>query len=337
MFIAIAIILILAIVGAAVAYVTVPHKKTFKWGTSKVGSAGYRALNALSQLLNKYITDYEFVVIPYPGAVASVKAFAKGEVDGCYGSDIALHELYAGTGRFKGFKPKRYPVQTFWAYPLEVGIAIRADLANQIKCWRDLNGKKIFTLPLLWDVGAILRKALDALGIKYEHQEMDINTVAQALKNGEIVATGIYTVAARTLAPWEQQMLLQVNLKILNPCPDEIKELERKGFVIAEVPTQGIFNKDVGAKTFVGVRFFYGFHTGTQYSADFVYKMLKVIEQHLDELIAVDPSFHLLRDMGFADFQALAVGANADIPVHPGLAKFLQEKGLWNPEWKVAK
>ena len=47
-------------------------------------------------------------VLPYPGAVGTVKGFATGEIDGYYGSDVALKELANNSGRFKDFKSQDY-------------------------------------------------------------------------------------------------------------------------------------------------------------------------------------------------------------------------------------
>ena len=38
----------------------------------------------------------------------------------------------------------------------------------------------------------------------------------------------------------------------------------------------------------------------------------------------------------FAGLQAQGIKANPDIPVHPGLAKFLKEHKAWDAKWKVA-
>jgi hypothetical protein len=35
--------------------------------------------------------------------------------------------------------------------------------------------------------------------------------------------------------------------------------------------------------------------------------------------------------------QVAGISANPDMPVHPGLVKFLKERKAWNDKWKVAK
>lgn len=311
------------------------EKITIQWGTSRTGSSGYRALSTLASLLSQRMPEIEIVVVPTAGAVASTKAFARGELDASYTADISFRELYAFKGRFEGFKPeaKRMPLQTLWVFTIDNGIAVPKDKADQYKCWRDLNGKRIFTLPLGWDTGTALRLGLDTLGIKYEHVELDLDAVATALKRGDIDATGIYITGGRSIAPWAQQMMAQVDLVIVNPCPDEIEKLKAAGIPIGESPTSPAFKKDVGVDKLVGVRIYYGFHTGTNIDADTVYKLIKFVEENAKDLAEIDPAYsQIAKD--FLAFQVEAVEAAKFVPVHPGLAKYLKEKGVWREGWK---
>src|SRR5690348_15680469 len=74
--------------------------KDIRWGTGPVGSSGGKALVVLTNFLAKQMPELRFTVLPYPGAVGTVKGFATGDLDGYYGSDVALKELAADTGRF---------------------------------------------------------------------------------------------------------------------------------------------------------------------------------------------------------------------------------------------
>jgi hypothetical protein len=37
-----------------------------------------------------------------------------------------------------------------------------------------------------------------------------------------------------------------------------------------------------------------------------------------------------------AGFQVQGIKSIPEMPVHPGLAKYLKEKNLWDPSWKIA-
>jgi TRAP-type uncharacterized transport system substrate-binding protein len=39
----------------------------------------------------------------------------------------------------------------------------------------------------------------------------------------------------------------------------------------------------------------------------------------------------------FVGMQVNGIKANPDIPVHPGLAKFLKEHKAWDDKWKISK
>jgi len=320
-------------------------KLTLRWGTASVGSAGYTALALIADVISKYMPELEISVMPTAGAVASIKSYANGDLEGCYASTPSFTELYTGTGRFAGFTAKRMPVQTFWAYPLEITIAIHQKNLGKFKCWSDLKGLKIFTGPSGWDVGVALRAALDALNITYEQVELDWKMVADALSRDTIVATIMYTTAVYGLPDWAREAELSVPLAILNPCPGELEVLKAKApqlgiFDVVEnyVSPKEVFSTDVkltSGDKISAVRFYYGFHVGTEIPEDVVYRMLKVLEEHARELAELNPMFRLLAD-DFVGMQVRGIESNPTVPVHPGLAKFLKEKGVWRSEWKVA-
>src|SRR5215831_11711147 len=92
-----------ALVGLiAVVNSTAFAQQDIRWGSPPVGTAGHKALVSLANLLNKEMPKYRISVLPTAGAIATVKGYATGELDGFYGSDIAYHELATDSNRFKG-------------------------------------------------------------------------------------------------------------------------------------------------------------------------------------------------------------------------------------------
>jgi TRAP-type uncharacterized transport system substrate-binding protein len=64
--------------------------------------------------------------------------------------------------------------------------------------------------------------------------------------------------------------------------------------------------------------------------------MVSAFDKNKDKLATADPGFTpMAKD--FVGMQVQGVNANPDIPVHPGLARFLKEKKAWNDKWKIAK
>jgi len=315
--------------------------KDIRWGTGPVGSVGHKALVVLADLLNKQMPEYRITVLPMPGAVMTVKGFATNQIDAYYGSDDALREFADDTGRFKGFKAnvKRMPVQSMWMFTIDVGIGIKASKANEIKKWGDLTGRKVYTGPLPFDTRLHLEKALAAVGVKHIYTQVDLSTVGSQLDAGSIDGTIVYYGGGVVPAPWLTQASLAVDWAGLNPSPDELAKLKKAGFATEEADAQAINKRDIHVKKLTLLPFYWGFDIGMNMSTDDVYKMLTIVDKNADNLAKLDGDFAQIAGGKFAAFQKAALEHTWDlVPIHPGLAKFLKEKGQWDPKWdsKVA-
>jgi len=334
--------LTLLAVGAMAAWSTAAwaQVKDIPWGTSAVGSAGHKALVVLADVLNREMPKYRVTVQAMPGAILTVKGYATGQVEGYYGADIAFYELAHDINRFKGFKPniKRQPVQSFWTFTVEVGTGVRAKDRDKIKSWADLSGKPIFTGPLPWDVRAHLERAYTTLGVKHQYRQVDLAAAGSLLNSGGIDGFIIYTNAEATSPPWINEASLAADWAALNPSADELAKLKKAGFMITEVKPAA-FKRDVHAPSVTLLPFYYGFHVGLEVPENDLYQMLKVIEKNASALAKADKSFaQIAADM--PKMQKLGVASSADlVPIHPGLAKYMREKGVWDKSWdaKVAK
>ena len=307
--------------------------KDIRWGTSRVGSSGHRAVTNLSNVMKGKLGNYEITVQPTPGAILTVKGYAAGKFEGYYGSDIAFFEYANKIKRFKGFKGKRDPVQSFWTFTVEMGLAIHARDIGKITSWGDLNGLDVFTGPRPWDTRAQLNRALDVLGIKTKYKEVSIKTAGALLQSGSFKAFGVYTNAEATTAGWIQQASMQTDWASLNPSAAEVRKLKAAGFKVVQIPTK-IFGK---RKTHVAMAtmlpFYYGLHLGMDIPENDMYRILKAIEANAAELARADKGFKQIA-MDMPGMQVRGVNAAIDlVKVHPGLAKYMREKGIWQSKW----
>ena len=310
--------------------------RDIKWGTGPVGSSGHKALVVLADVLNKALPEFRITVLPYPGAVGTVKGFATGEIDGYYGSDVALKELAGDSGRFKGFKShiKVQPVQSFWCYTLDVGLAIKASDRDTIKSWADLNGKDVYTGPLPFDTRLHLENAMHAVGVNHIYKQVDLSTAGSQLNSGSIKGMIIYAAGGATPPPWIAEASLAVDWAALNPSPAELAKLKSLGFASEEVDPGNFHKKEIYVKQVTLLPFYWGFDLGMNISADEMYKMLTIIEQHADELAKLDPSFKQIGAGKMASFQKQALESTYKlVPIHPGLAKYLKAKNQWDSKF----
>jgi hypothetical protein len=314
-------------------------QKDIRWAVSPVGSTGHKALVILANVLNKEMPNYRISVLPTPGAIVTIKGYATGEYQGFYGSDIAFYEFANDINRFKGFKDKvkRQPMQAFWSNTLEVSLAVHARNKDKYKKWGDLAGKRVFTGPLPFDVRAHLERALAALDVKFTYVQVDLSAAGSQLESGAIDAMNIYTGAQKSPPPWLAEASLATDWAALNPSADEMAKLKQKGFGFVEIDP-GVFKRNVHVPKVIESPFYYGFHVGADVPADDVYKMLKIIEANVAELAKADPTYSQIA-ADFVGFQKRGIEASADlVPIHPGLAKYMREKGAWDKKWdsKVA-
>jgi hypothetical protein len=315
--------------------------KDIKWGTGPVGSVGHKALVVLADLLNKEMPDYRITVLPMPGAVMTVKGYATNQIDAMYASDDSLREFVNDIGRFKGFKAsvQRQPVQSMWVYTLDVGLAIKASNSDKIKKWADLTGKKVFTGPLPFDTRLHLETAMADVGAKHVYTQVDLSNAGSQLNSGTIEAMIVYYTGGVVPAPWLTEASLSVDWAGLNPSPDELAKLQAKNVAVEEVDASKISKNDIHVKKLTLLPFYWGFDVGMNMPADDVYKMLTIVDKNADELAKLDGDFAQIAGGKLAEFQTKALAQTWDlIPIHPGLAKFLKEKGKWDPKWdsKVA-
>ena len=311
--------------------------KDIRWGTGPVGSVGHKVLVILADFLNKEMPDYRITVLPMPGAVMTVKGFATGDLDAYYGSDDALREFAADTGRFKGFKAamKRQPVQSMWMFTIDCGLAIKASNRDKIQKWADLTGRKVYTGPLPFDTRLHIENALAAVGAKHVYTQVDLSTAGSQLDAGTIEAMLVYFTGGVVPAPWLSQASLAVDWAGLNPSPDELATLQAKKFAIEEVDAAAISKKDIHVQKLTLLPFFWGFDIGLNMPPDDVYKMLTLVDQHADDLVKLDGDFAQIAGGKLAGFQKRALEQTWDlVPIHPGLAKFLKEKGVWDKKWE---
>jgi TRAP transporter TAXI family solute receptor len=334
--------LALGVAGLLAAWITPAWSqvKEIPWGTSAVGSAGHKSLVILAEVLNREMPKYRVTVQPTPGAVVTVKGYATGKFEGYYGSDIAFYEMAHDIKRFKGFKAsiQRQPVQSFWTYTVDMGMAVHARDKGKYKGWNDLAGKALFTGMPPWDTRAQLERAFEALGLKYTYRQVDLSAAGSLLQSGGIDGFGLYTTGEAAVAPWIAEASLSADWAAVNPSAAEIATLKKAGFAVIELQP-GVFKKDVHADKVVVLPFYYGFHVGLEIPQDDVYQMLKVIEKNLPDLVKADPGYaQIAKDM--PGFQRLGVMSSANLlPIHPGLAKYMREKGVWDAKWdsRIAK
>lgn len=328
--------LLAAVAGTAVTSANAQERKSIRWSTSSVDSYGYKVAAQMVKIAEEALGgEYTITVNPYPSTTGAMKAAMDGTGEIGYTADVGMTQLYEGEGGFKNYTPgKSKLVHTWYAYPMESFMAVPAEKAAEYKCLKDLSGKPTFFTPAGYMNWLNFQRMYKALGYDFKHVQIDPKTQADALKGGTIAGSVAYTTAGRSLAPYWKETEVRMDVRVVNPCPDEVEKLKAKGLSITPVNPK-VFAKDVGVKEIEGVPILFGYNMRTDMPESVVYKLISAFYKNRDVLAKAEPGFTpMAKD--FIGMQVAGIKANPGIPVHAGLAKFLKEHKAWDDKWKIA-
>jgi TRAP transporter TAXI family solute receptor len=313
------------------------ERKSIRWSTAQVGSYGYTIAAAMAKVLEQALGgEYTVTVQPYQSPTVSMKATMDGDAEIAYVADIGITQFVERVGPFKDYKPQKPElVHTWYAYPMESMMATTVKGGEQYKCWKDFSGKPVYFTQAGFQNWLNWQRIFKALGYDFKHVQIDNKANGDALEQGTIVGSAIYTTAGRSLPPYWKETEVRMDIRVVNPCPDEVAKLKAAGLVLADVDAKGAFAKGVGPTTLQGVPILFGYNVRPDMSEAVVYKMVKAFYDQRQELVKLDPGFTpMAKD--FLGMQAQGINANPQVPVHAGLAKFMKEHKAWDDKWKVA-
>ncbi|NWF57587.1 MAG: TAXI family TRAP transporter solute-binding subunit [Syntrophaceae bacterium] len=309
-----------------------------RFGSSRAGSAGYVTLFGVAKIINDRAKDIYIEAVPTAGSIASQRMMGKGELEGCYSGTWNLIDLYQNRGPYEkspypagGVKP----YQTWYCYLVKLFAITRADRTD-IKHWSDLAGKKVMVPIPGSAVFEIPKAALVSVGLWDKIKVVDIayTAVPDALKMGTIDAAFGY-VNGDILIPWMAETDSRVKIKVVMQSPKEAELIRTKaGVATGTLKTKKAFSQDVGAAEINTINDIYGFHIGKNLSTDKAYEMFKILIENAGEVAKVHAMLQEYAENPLG-LNVNAIDSIAGVPVHPGVAKYLKEKGVWKQSWKI--
>ena len=323
---------------AAIAPASAQERKSIRWATSSVDSYGYKVAASMVKIAEEALGgQYTITVNPYPSTTGAMKAAMDGTGEIGYTADVGMTQLYAGEGGFKDYTPaKAKLVHAWYAYPMESFMATSAKDAGKYRCWGDFSGKPVFYTTAGFMNWLNFQRIYKTLGYQFKHVQIDAKSQSDALQAGTIAGSVAYTTAGRSLAPYWKETEVRMDVKVINPCPEEVAKLKAAGLAVVDVDPKAAFSKDVGVRQIQGVPILFAYNVRPDMPEDVVYKLLNAFYKNRESLAKSDPGFTPMA-ADFIGMQAQGINANPDIPVHSGMAKFMKEHNAWNDKWKIAK
>jgi TRAP transporter TAXI family solute receptor len=316
------------------------EQKIIRLGTSKEGTIGYASGVGVTACIKKYVKDVSMEAVPTPGSTASVKIFAKKGVEFAYANTWTLRDAYNDTGPFAKAPITRRPLQG-WYWTTADYIILYKSTRKDINSLHDLVGKKFFPFVAGTGIYDIYRYVFTKMGIwdKMKLRQVGVRECPDALKMGTIDALGGYSNLGQLAPPWERELDARLKFKIIMPTAEEKEFIKGiSGISCGELSNKWMrpANKALNPEVW-GWTVHYGFHPGTGLPTEVMYQIYKVwIEHAKDELAPINAALKLYAENSLK-LQVISLEEAKDIPVHPGVAKYLKEKGLWKDHWIVGK
>ncbi len=207
------------------------ERKSIRWSTAQVGSYGYTIAASMAKVLEQALGgEYTVTVQPYQSPTVSMKATMDGDAEIAYIADIGMTQFQERVGPFKDYKPvKPELVHTWYAYPMESMMATTVKGADQYKCWKDFAGKPVYFTQAGFQNWLNWQRIFKTLGYDFKHVQIDNKANGDALEQGTIVGSAIYTTAGRSLPPYWKETEVRMDIRVVNPCADEVAKLKAAG------------------------------------------------------------------------------------------------------------
>ncbi len=294
------------------------------------------------ELPNKLDGNYVVTIHPFPATGAGMKAAMEGDGYIAYTADVGMTQVYAAEGAYSdanwpGRATADLLVHSFYAYPMETALGVHKSRANDFKTWGDLDGEPVFFTPAGFMNWLNMGRIFAALGYEFNHTEIDSGMTADALRDGSISGAAVYTTAGRSLPTYlrEAEMQLGGDLIVISPSDEEKAKLEAAGLAVMRIDATVPFSANVGTDEYFAVPILFAYNVMADAPAEFVRAKLEIFEENVDQLAKYDPGFGPLA-ADFVGMQVAGIRANPHIPVHAGMAEYLEAKGVWDSSWTIA-
>lgn len=311
-------------------------RKLLRWATSPVGSYGYSIATSISKLVeDTFGGEYAMSVNAYPSTTLSMRAVMDGNGEIAYTADVGMSQFQRRVGGFTKYSPRKADIaHTWYAYPMESMIAVLASSASRFKCWRDFSGQPVYYTNAGFMNWLNWQRVFTVLGYNFKHLQIDLTSNTRALQTGTIVGSAIYTTAGHSLADYWRGTESRLDIRVINPCPDEIERMKAAGLAVVNVDPKTAFTRNSSLGMLQGVPILFGYNARLDIPEDVIYRLIRKLYEEKDNLAKANAGFlPMARD--FIGMQVNGISANPDVAVHPGLARFLKELKAWNDTWQV--
>lgn len=307
-------------------------QKQVSVGAATVGTSPYVMAVGFTTLANKYCPNYKFMVQATGGSTENIKLINQKEIDIAMITPAVLTAAKFGTRWFKDLKDSRKEryenIRSLFAY-FSTTLHIIVKDGSPIHTMHDIKGRRVSLGAPGSTAGLWSASILEAHGLKknidYKGVEMDASATSQTWQDGMIdvwcqlseIPGGLVSNATALnkfrLIPLEDDKAIKTLRE------NKILSLEEGTLLTTVEP--GVYPTMMNKEKAAQLSTLASYNTHKDASDDIIYSFTKAIFDHLDELVKnVGPYAKAL------NLKEALVGVA--VPIHPGAAKYFQEKGI---------
>lgn len=319
-----------------------PSLAVTRWSiaTGKEGTFGYATATGMARIVDKYAKDVKLTVLPGYSTTSTHTVYDKGETNCAYINLLSLKDSWRNEGAFAKNRLKSRVYHSFYFFS-SAHTVVTTKKRTDINSLHDLVGKKFY--PFYTGSGSHLLAKLvfgkDGLNIwdKINERQMGPKEVTDAVRTGVVDAVWLYIVSGTRLTSTWQELELRTDLRVVTPTEAEKAVISKiPGIVAPYFADAKVFSKPVGVDKIWGIAAVFGYSFGARESTEQVYQIVKAWDENRQKLFEMNKGFSELADRGMG-LTVSAIDSLPEVPVHPGTAKYLKEKGLWKDTWKIGK
>jgi uncharacterized protein len=307
---------------------------TLSIGTAGSGTPTESAGQALARAMDEH-SDVSLTVQNTDGWQSNLYEYDGGNFDAFGVDNNSLASARDDDNDFEDEPVDRMPHQGFQFTTLDMFFVSTEDSGLESTDQLMDGGYNVFPLEPGAGTRASTEQLLRDVGIwdANEMMEVDFGDIAGRVEEGEADALVLYGVNGAELAGWCQEVDVRSDDGLeLMETGDELRGAidEHPGLALEEIEPYG-FEQSVDAYVdtvecwaLIGQWAF-----GSEVSEEVAYEITRVSSEHWETIADADGT-----TLDHSDPQTMTESILDDIPIHPGVAEFWEEEGVWDDSWE---
>ncbi len=283
-------------------------------GTTAATSSHYGYFVAVSQLINAQVANVRAAVVETGATIDNLRRLSRKQIDIGLVTTNAVYQAENGKGKFEGA-----PVKTrlLWVYAVAPqNVVVRGD--SGIKAIAELGGKPFNPGIRGSSTEATSEAVFAALGVVPDYVRGSTGDIVASIKDNRL-AGYVKSGAGKSLDASTRDIATAADIAILGLSEKQAKTIADALPDLSIVGQPG--NKDLGIAPYTTWAFAVAATASPDLDEETAYQIVKAIAE--DETVQASAMASL---KGFDIAKATA--ELATIPLHPGAAKYLREKGF---------